>query len=86
MRCSGDCAFDNKSYARVPRTQPDVALLEIFGEVIDPSCETVHRDICTASAEIVKLRTQTGRRDLADETRNTAVMDFGCPAGQPGSP
>lgn len=61
-------------------------LTEASGSAIDPSCETVHRDICTASAEIVKLRTQTGRRDLADETRNTAVMDFGCPAGQPGSP
>lgn len=55
------------------------------GSAINPSCETVHRDICTASAEVVKLRTQTGRRDLADETRNTAIVDFGCPAEQLGS-
>jgi tetratricopeptide (TPR) repeat protein len=55
---------------------------EASGSAINPACETVHRDICTASAEVIKLRTQTGRRDLADETRNTAVMDFGCPAAQ----
>jgi protein O-mannosyl-transferase len=51
------------------------------GSAINPACETVHHDICTASAEVIKLRTQTGRRDLADETRNTAVTDFGCSAG-----
>ncbi len=47
---------------------------------IDPSCKTVHRDICIASAEIVKLRIQTGRKDLADETANTAAKEFGCQA------
>ena len=56
------------------------------GSAINPSCGTVHRDICAASAEIIKLRTQTGRRDLAAETANTAVKDFGCPAGQLRSP
>jgi hypothetical protein len=50
------------------------------GSAINPSCETVHRDICMASAEVVKLLTQTGRRDLADETRNTSITEFGCPA------
>jgi len=57
-------------------------LTDASGSAINPSCETVHRDICTASAEIVKLRAQTGRRDLADETRNTAVTEFGCPAAE----
>ncbi len=52
------------------------------GLAINPSCETVHHDICMASAEIIKLRTQVGRRDLAEETRNTAIADFGCSAEQ----
>lgn len=55
---------------------------EASGSEIDPSCKTVHHDICIASAEIVKLRLQTGRKDLADETRNTAINEFGCPAEQ----
>jgi protein O-mannosyl-transferase len=58
---------------------------DALGSAINPACETVHHDICTASAEVIKLRTQTGRTDLADETRNTAVADFGCPVGQFGS-
>jgi protein O-mannosyl-transferase len=57
-------------------------LNDASASAIDPSCETVHRDICTASAEIIQLRTQTGRKDLADETRNTAVTEFGCPAAE----
>jgi tetratricopeptide (TPR) repeat protein len=59
---------------------------EAAGSAINPSCETVHRDICTASAEIIILRTQTGRRDLADEIKNTAVTDFGCPAAPQSEP
>jgi tetratricopeptide (TPR) repeat protein len=61
-------------------------LTDASGSAINPSCETVHRDICTASAEIIKLRTQTGRKDLADETRDTAVTEFGCPAAGLRSP
>ncbi len=61
-------------------------LTDPSGAAINPSCETVHRDICTASAEIIRLRTQTGRKDLADETRNTATTEFGCPAAELRSP
>jgi tetratricopeptide (TPR) repeat protein len=61
-------------------------LTDASGSAINPSCETVHRDICSASAEIIKLRTQTGRKDLADETRNTATTEFGCPAAELRSP
>ena len=53
---------------------------------IDPSCKTVHRDICIASRNCASCASQTGRKDLADETRNTAAKEFGCQAEELRSP
>jgi hypothetical protein len=51
------------------------------GGALNPSCEMVHRHLCAASSETIKLRLETQRRDLAETMRATALRDFGCPAG-----
>lgn len=51
------------------------------GPALNPSCETVHRHLCAASAGTIQLHLESGRRDLAEEMRTTAMRDFACPAG-----
>ena len=45
---------------------------------LNPGCETVHRHLCAASVGTIILRLQTGRQDLADAMRQTALTDFHC--------
>lgn len=51
------------------------------GPELNPSCETVHKLLCTASAETMKLHLQTRQPDLARTMKNAALQQFGCPAG-----
>jgi hypothetical protein len=45
---------------------------------LNPSCDTVHAHLCKASAAAIELREKSGRRDLADQLRTSAVRDFHC--------
>src|SRR5579871_3189811 len=56
------------------RTGPD-------GSTIDPSCEIVHKHICAASVDTIKVRLKSSDRDLATTQKRTFVRDYGCPAG-----
>ena len=45
---------------------------------LNPGCETVRRHLCAASVGTIRLRLETGRQDLADAMRQTALTDFHC--------
>jgi protein O-mannosyl-transferase len=49
---------------------------------LNPACEIVHRHLCAASAGTIRLRLETGRPDLAETMKQTALKDFGCPVEQ----
>jgi hypothetical protein len=51
------------------------------GPALNPLCEAVHRHLCAASAGTIHIRLESGRRDLAEDMRSSALRDFGCPAG-----
>jgi tetratricopeptide (TPR) repeat protein len=51
------------------------------GEAINPSCALVHKNLCDSSVDAIRIRLQTGRRDLAADLRRSFVNDYGCPAG-----
>ena len=48
---------------------------------LNSRCPTVQRQLCRAAAEVVKLRTETNRPDLAAEMTKTAAREFGCEPG-----
>ena len=50
------------------------------GPAINPACETVRRHLCAASVDTIKVRLQTGTRDLAEARIKTFVRDYGCPS------
>jgi hypothetical protein len=45
---------------------------------LNPSCDTVHAHLCAASAAAIELREKSGRHDLAEQLRVSAVRDFHC--------
>jgi hypothetical protein len=45
---------------------------------LNPGCDTVHGHLCKASAAAIELREKAGRKDLADQLRETAAKSFGC--------
>ncbi len=47
---------------------------------LNPRCEAVHTQLCTATLAAIQLRLKTGRRDLAEQLKNSGLTDFGCPA------
>ncbi|MCX6626218.1 MAG: tetratricopeptide repeat protein, partial [Candidatus Solibacter sp.] len=47
---------------------------------LNPACATVHRHLCAAAAGTIRLRLETGRRDLAEAMKQTGLKDFGCTA------
>ena len=49
-------------------------------KALNPGCETVHEHLCQATAGAMKLRLRHGRRDMAEQLRNTGLNDFGCSA------
>jgi hypothetical protein len=57
------------------------ATLPIQGNTaLNPACETVHRHLCAASAGTMRLRLETGRRDLAETMKQAALKEFHCTA------
>lgn len=51
------------------------------GPAINPSCALIHEHLCAVSADSVKVRLATGRRDIARQMRDSFLRDYGCPAG-----
>ncbi len=47
---------------------------------LNPACEIVHRHLCAASVGTIRLRLETGRQDLAETMKQTAMKEFGCTA------
>ena len=45
---------------------------------LNPACDTVHAHLCKASTAAIELREKAGRKDLADQLRDTAAKSFGC--------
>jgi tetratricopeptide (TPR) repeat protein len=47
---------------------------------LNPACPMVHRHMCAAAAGTIRLRQDSGRKDLAESVRQTARNDFHCAA------
>jgi tetratricopeptide (TPR) repeat protein len=45
---------------------------------LNPACAMVHRHLCAASVGTIRLRLATGREDLAETMKQTALRDFHC--------
>jgi len=43
---------------------------------LNPACAMVHRHLCAASVGTIRLRLATGREDLAETMKQTALRDF----------
>ena len=50
------------------------------GPAFNPSCEIVRTHTCAAVAATIPLYLRLQRRDLAEQLRDSAPRDFGCPA------
>jgi tetratricopeptide (TPR) repeat protein len=50
------------------------------GPAINPKCALVHRNLCEASVDAIRIRLQTGRRDIAAELKKSFLNDYRCPA------
>lgn len=48
------------------------------GTVLDQTCGVVKRHLCDASAQVAATYDRAGREALAEQTRTTAVTQFGC--------
>ena len=55
------------------------------GVVLNPACGIVHRHLCTATAETIRVQRQLGRTDLVQQLELTATRSYGCPAPPPAS-
>ena len=47
---------------------------------LNPDCAIVHRHLCAAATGTIRLHLETGRKDLAETMRNTAMQQFHCTA------
>jgi hypothetical protein len=45
---------------------------------LNPDCAIVHRHLCAAAAGTIQLHLDTGRKDLAETMRATAIQQFHC--------
>jgi tetratricopeptide (TPR) repeat protein len=63
--------LDSKGCATVPGPH---------GPAFNPSCEIVRQHTCTAVAATIRLYLRIQRRDLAEQLKDSASRDFGCPA------
>jgi tetratricopeptide (TPR) repeat protein len=50
------------------------------GPAINPKCPLVHRNLCEASVDAIRVRLQTGHRDIAAQLKNSFLNDYSCPA------
>ncbi len=51
------------------------------GQAINPVCALVHKNLCEASVDAVRIRLQTGGRDAAVDLKRSFLNDYGCPVG-----
>jgi tetratricopeptide (TPR) repeat protein len=51
------------------------------GPAINPACAMVHRNLCEASLDAIRIRLETGRPDIAADLKKSFLNDYGCPAG-----
>ena len=57
------------------------ATMQVQGNTaLNPACDIVHRHLCAASAGTIRLRLETGRPDLAETMKQTALKEFNCTA------
>jgi len=55
------------------------ATMAVLGNTaLNPACAMVHRHLCAASAGTIRLRLETGREDLAETMKQTALKEFHC--------
>jgi tetratricopeptide (TPR) repeat protein len=52
------------------------------GPVLNPSCGTVHRNLCKAAKEAIQLSLSGGRRDIAESLQQAAAGQLGCTGGE----
>jgi tetratricopeptide (TPR) repeat protein len=52
------------------------------GMLLNPQCAPVHKDLCSASADLVGLYRRNNHEDLANEFRSKAIEQFACSPGQ----
>jgi hypothetical protein len=48
---------------------------------LNPQCPVVHRTLCDAALDAIRIRLDTGRKDIAAELKRSFLHDYGCPAG-----
>ncbi|MCU1232447.1 MAG: hypothetical protein JWP63_414 [Candidatus Solibacter sp.] len=48
---------------------------------LNPGCEAVHTQLCSATLAAIQLRMKSGRRDQAEQLKASGVNNFSCPAG-----
>jgi protein O-mannosyl-transferase len=51
------------------------------GPAINPRCGIVHKNLCDAALDAIRIRLETGHRDLAAELKRNFLHDYSCPAG-----
>ena len=57
------------------------ATMAVPGNIaLNPACAMVHRHLCAASVGTIRLRLETGRKDLAETMKQTAQKEFHCAA------
>jgi tetratricopeptide (TPR) repeat protein len=47
---------------------------------LNPSCGIVRTHLCAAAIASIRLGLETGRRDISEQVKASALRDFGCPA------
>jgi hypothetical protein len=55
-------------------------LTTAHGTSLNPSCELVRREFCSASADLAQIYTWNRRPDLADAAESRAINSYGCVA------
>ena len=48
------------------------------GPTLNPACEPVRQQLCAATEEAIRIQSQTGRRDLAEQLAESAATNYGC--------
>jgi tetratricopeptide (TPR) repeat protein len=51
------------------------------GPSLNAACESVHRHLCVAPADMMRAYLQMRRPEPAAHLKTTALIDYGCPAG-----
>lgn len=51
------------------------------GPALNPKCPVVHQTLCDAALDAIRIRLETGRKDIATELKRSFLQDYGCPAG-----